>query len=252
MEKQKQVLINLTNPREITTDLITCPEEEQRQFVDNLSDEIRAFAEVFANSYKDFVVLSQLIEKTKITKKISQKDYVFFFAYQFFDNLYSSVKIMALGFHVASGNLLRQTAEGLSLAWLLSLNHQIDHFWKNIDPFNFYECFRDKKHFAQSYLSITLLEKNKELLDLTGIGLEFIQALKKHTNFFSHPTGISTLSLINVNDSSQMFIGGGFDSGKIKQYREEMEARILLCKSFPELIKILIVNVKKLHRNESS
>ena len=91
--------------------------------------------------------------------------------YQFLDNLYSSTSILLHGFFTASGNLFRQTAEGMALSVLCPLDYKIKRkINKNkFQVFNFYECFKIKKKFTYAHNAIKLLEQNQDDIGITHV-----------------------------------------------------------------------------------
>lgn len=245
MLKRNQCSID--NFQDVMKDITTCPVEDQNLFVETFNEELKSFSGAFSLASKKIIELKKIVDRSGKGTEVNQEYHIFIFTYQFLSNLYSSVKLMTLGFHVASGNLLRQTVEGMALSWLLSLNCEIQHHKKGIERFNFYVSFKDNQPFARSMYSIDLLEKNKDVIGVSRNGVDVLKNIKNISNFYSHATKVASLHLISTEEPDAYAIGGNFDSGNIKKYREKIQIRIEICKSLPGLIEILISNIKNLN-----
>jgi len=56
----------------------------------------------------------------------------------------------------------------------------------------------------------------------------------------------TTRSFISNGKPGKLYIGGGFDDGKIQEYKNELKSRVFLCDKLPKLTDGLIQRVKKL------
>lgn len=240
------------NPDEIIKDLISPNVEELDQFTKQFPQEIVSFAESFSAAFKKYLELKHCAEKNaEKTRPIDQKDFVAFFSYQILDNLFTSFKTLLMGFQTASGNLMRQVAEGVAVVILCATNSEIKKEYKKngktkSEYFHYYKCFKDDKSYARAHMAISLLENNKEIVKISDYGIEILKLLKDHNNKYSHPNFWSTSSFISIGNPGKMYIGGCFDEGKVEWYKHEIEARIRFCKKLPRLIDGLILRVKDL------
>lgn len=244
----EKIYTSIDNPNDILKDITTCPTNDQSFFVEAFKEKLKKFSASFAEASKRIIELKKLTDRSGNGTDVNQEYYIFIFSYQFLNNLYSSVKLMSLGFHVASGNLLRQTVEGMALSWLLSLNFEIQHYRSNQNgSFNFFDSFKANERKAKSMYAIDLLQKNKDLIGIPPHGINALKNIRKIMNFYSHATKISSLHLVNTQEPDTYPIGGHFDSGNIKKYGIELQKRMELCNSLPKLINILISNMKNLN-----
>ena len=236
------------NPDEIIRELTSPNLEELDQFSKHFPQEVVDFAESFSDVFKKYLELRHSAEKNaEKTRPIGQKDFVVFFSYQILDNLFTSFKTLLMGFQTASGNLMRQVAEGVAVVILCATNSQIKRKDKTkTKSFQYYECFKIDKSYARSHNAIRLLENNKEIVRISDYGLEMLKLLKEYNNRYSHPNFWSTSSFISIGNPGKMYIGGCFDEGKVEWYKQEIEARIQFCRELPRLFDGLIFKVKNL------
>jgi len=236
------------NPDEIVRELTRPKSDELNQFTKYFPQEVLGFSELFSDVFKKYLELRHSAEKNgEKDRPIGQKDFVVFFSYQILDNLFTSFKTLLMGFQTASGNLMRQVAEGVAVVILCATNSQIKRTdKKKTKSFLYYECFKKDKSYARSHNAIRLLEINVEIVRISGYGLEILRLLKEYNNRYSHPSFWSTSSFISIGNPGKMYIGGCFDEGKVEWYKQEMEARIQFCRKLPPLFDGLILRVKDL------
>lgn len=240
------------NPDEIIRDLTSPNKEELDQFTKQFPQEIIGFAESFSSAFRKYLELKHYAEKNgDETISIDQKDFIAFFCYQILDNLFTSLKTLLLGFQTASGNLMRQVAEGVAVVILFAASSEIERTCvrngkKKIQRFNYYECFKKDKSYARAHKAISLLESNKEIVQISDYGIQLLKILKQHNNKYSHPNFLSTSSFISIGTPGKMYIGGCFDEGKVEWYKQEIDARTQFCMNLPGVIDGLILRVKDL------
>ena len=207
------------HPDEILKELTSPNVEELDEFTKTFPQEIVSFAESFSAAFKKYLELRHCAEKNaEETRPIDQKDFVVFFSYQILDNLFTSLKTLLMGFQTASGNLMRQVAEGVAVVILCATSSEIKRNYKrNGKPktktFHYYECFKGDKGYARAHMAISLLENNKEVVIISDYGIDILKLLKEHYNKYSHPNFWGTSSFISIRNPGKMYIGGCFDEG---------------------------------------
>jgi uncharacterized protein YxeA len=247
----KERVLYPQNSNEIIKELTTPNSEEIDQFSKQFPKEIVDFSESFSDAYKKYLELVHCCKKdVKNGDPISKKDFVRFFCYQILDNLLTSYKTLLMGFSLASGNLMRQVAEGTAVVMLCAANCSIKRKYNKSGKsktmsFNFFEKFKDDRSYARAHCAINLLEENKEILNISDYGIEILKELKKYHNIHSHPNYISTSAFISFGDPGKMYLGGCFDAGKIEWYKSELGARNYFCMKIPNLIDGLILQLSQ-------
>ena len=240
----KEHLINPTKPEEIVKELFSDNSLIINEFAKYFSKEILEFSELFSTGYKKYLELDRLLKKTENI----QKAYTQGFAYLIYDNLLTSVKLLILGHQAPSGNAMRQAIESVAMAILCSSKDEIEipNGKKGTKHINFYEKLRDNKQEAKSNKSIGYLELNCNKL---SVNKDAVDILKKSRSFFhnySHPSQLSLATTMSFETPERMFICGGFDIGKMKEYKKELTHRANFCKVLPNIIEGLIIKLKQI------
>ena len=199
-QKADEVIKELTNANSYEID----------QFAKHYPEEIFKFSESFSAAFKGYLELKHFAEKN-ITKDkpISQVDYINFFCYQIFDNLFTSFKILLMGFQTASGNLMRQVAEGVAIVILCANTFNIKRTEKkgkkiNTKEFYYYNAFKEGKSYAKAHRAIQLLDENKDTIGISDYGIEILKLLKEQNNANSHPNMWSTSAFISIGKPGKM------------------------------------------------
>jgi hypothetical protein len=244
----KERIIHPEKPEDIIKELTNPNYEEIDAFSSNFPHEIYQFGESFSKVYKKFLELWRFTDyKDKKEEGVSQKDYVTFLTYLILDNLFTSTKLILLGFQTASGNLMRQVVEGIAVVILCSLQENIKIDTEgNVIERQYFKSLLGKKYYTEPQKAISTLELNKENINITEYGLKLLGLVKNYYSLYSHPTVWSTRSYISNGKPGKLYIGGGFDDGKIQEYKNELKSRVALCDKLPKLIDGLIKKVKKL------
>lgn len=237
---------------EVIKELTSPNVEELDQFTKSFPQEIVSFAEAFSIAFKKYLELKHCAEKNaEANRPIDQKDFVVFFSYQILDNLFTSLKTLLMGFQTASGNLMRQVAEGVAVVILCATSNEVKRKYKRNGKiktkcFHYYEAFRSDKRYARAHMAISLLESNRKIANISDYGIEILGLLKEHNNKYSHPTFWSTSSFISIGSPGKMYIGGCFDEGKVEWYKHEIDTRVHFCRKLPKLINGLILRIRDL------
>ena len=236
-----------TKPDDILKELTDSKSNEIDDFVNAFPKEILNFSESFSKSYKKYLELYQITSKHQNSRNIEQIEFVTFFTYQILNNLFISERIFLLGFEVASGNILRQVAEGVAVVVLCSINFEISRVSKRKQiKFSFFDSFKQDKPFARSNNAIRHLENNRTIIQFSEQAIDLLVTIKKQCNEYSHPNVFNTSAFMSFEKLGRMYIGGCFDRGKIENYQVGLEFRAFLCSTFSNLIDGLKINIEKL------
>jgi hypothetical protein len=236
-------IINLEKPDEIISEIFHDNSDVLNKFYTNFSKELQEFAQLFTEAYKKNLELDQLVKNTEN----KQKAYVSAITYLLLDNLLTSVKLLVLGYDIPSGNLMRQVIESIALASLCSTKEKIQIKIKGkTKNIHFYTSFVNHKSEAQSHFALKYLEDNYIKLNIKKRAIDSLKKTRQLYHNFSHPGEMSLSSLVSFEQRGKIYICGGFDHGKIKQYKIEIMLRISLCKILPNFFQGLINNVNQL------
>lgn len=235
------------NPKDLIRELTSPNQNEIDKFTEHFSNEIIKFCEKFSDAYIVFLQLDPEVQRHQKKGEIVQADFVFMYTYQILDNLFTSVKMLVLGYFSPSGNLWRQVAEGIAIATLCSVKGKVNRQQKKrLIPFEYTKALRQNKTFAKAHMAISILELNQKRSEFTKHGLKILHLIKHQANNFSHPSLLSTIFLGSKEDPGKLYFGGNFDEGNIEFYKTELKHRIAFCETLPEFLNGLIDNVKKL------
>ncbi len=210
----------------ILTNVISDDAEVRGKYLDIFGPEVNLFSIAMA---KAFINWRSLDDKIENNEKLAYVSALVFTAI----NLHIiSMKLFLGGFQVASGNILRQVIETISLSLLCS-NREI----------GILESFTKRKYNSNN--AIKDLKRNKKKLNLTDDGLRSIETAQIFYHKFSHPTQLSVGTGVSFSNDDLMYIGSCFDEGKIDFYRKEMDGRIALAKIFDNFIDGVKANIEK-------
>lgn len=215
------------------------------KFANEYSKPLTDFSESFSKAYKKYLELERLIIKLGPT---TRNAYIAGIVYLTLDNIFSSMKLLISGYQTASGNLYRQSMEGIVLAILCSVKGEVKiktdkNKHKLID---FYASFLNDSKDTQSHKVVSILEFNHQDL---GVNLKAITNLKKAISFYhkySHPTQLSLGTTMTFTGTGESYFGGGFDTAKKDRYTKEIGHRTEFTDLMPNIIEVIISNTKKL------
>ena len=232
-----------SKPEDIIKEIFDVNSEIINNFSKHFSKELLDFAELFSEAYKKHLELDRLITGPSNLQIAHVSGLVF----MMLDNLLISVKLFVMGYQIPSGNLMRQVIESIPLMILCSLKDNIRIKMKNnkTKTIHYYTSFLKNKSEAQSHKAIHHLEMNYQDI---GINKDEIDTLKKARKFYhnySHPTQLGMATKISFEVPNTSFIGGCFDSGKIKEYKKELVHRNNFCRIIPNIIDGLTISLKK-------
>jgi len=233
--------INPVKPEEIIKEIFGDDSSPLKKFQDAYSKEALEFSEAFSEAYKKYLSLDSGIKDDK------QKAYTAGFVYSILNNLLVSIKLLATGNFIPSGNLMRQAIESIAVAILCSEKNKIKIYGnKNkIKEIYYYKKFMANNSLTQSSKSISQLELNRESLGINKEALETLKNSRKFYHQYSHPSKLSLGAILSFTKQGDIYMGSCFDEGKRDVYKKELSHRIQFCKILPNLIENLENRLKE-------
>lgn len=207
----------------IVREVTTIDPEVINSFLALYKDQIDAFVENMAKSMVAWNGLeAMLINNEKIV-------YVVNIAYCAIMLNVQSLKLFLSGHQVASGNLLRQVLESVSMALLCSGKSLpiLDQFLN--DRYSTKNAVRDVRRYSA---------------DL-GLRKEGVLALANAEGFYHKFSHFSKLTVgVSTSFSEQgLYVGASFDEAKIKGYDSEIKNRLNLSSVFPNFLAAVSRNL---------
>lgn len=240
--------VDLTKPECIVLEIFDDDKWVKDRFSAQFSAELLEFAEAIAGAFKRYPELESLIQGHD-----EQALYVHAFVHGIFDDLITSTKLLVTGKMIASGNLMRQTLEGIAIAILCSYRGLLlipDNKSKKQQtiPVKYWELVKANDRRVVANKSLAHLNLNYSSLGVAvGAIDEFKRAIKIY-NLASHPSLFSLVARINATEKEVMqFVGGVFNDEMIPVYRHEIVSRTNLCKILPSVIGLTISHLKSSH-----
>ena len=161
------------------------------------------------------------------------------FAYLTLDNVYTSMKLLMLGFLTPSGNMLRQSLEAACMCILFATDTSIDVGRKK--EIRFYEEYCRNKPFTRSHRAVALVKSNCDALDVNSEAIARFVTGREFYNQYSHPSEISMASRFTGQDGDSWLIGGHFDDARVQIYDKEFSERIKFAEILPSFIETIYI-----------
>lgn len=240
----KDRIINLALPQEIVQEIFHGNKEILDEFARYHSVEILKFSEKYSIAFKKYLELNRLVDK----EQNQQVAYVTAFTYLLLDNLLTSLKLFVMGYTIPSGNLIRQVVESIAFTCLCALKNDIKIYKnkKKYKKINFYKLFIENNSEAKSHLALRYLKHNAKEININEESIDSLLSFKKLYNNYSHPSKLGLATTMSFISQGKTFIGGGYDEGKSKEYKKELQFRIEFCTVLPDIIEWLIQRSKEL------
>lgn len=213
--------------------------EDIDSFSKDYAPEILEFCKGIVLCHKKHCLFQQI-------KKPSEKaDHTAAHVYVTIDNIYTSMKLLAIGYIVPSGNMYRQSMEAASMAVLISSQHKIRYKEKQKNKsIDFFKYYLEDKPIARPHRAFDHVKNNASTLGVRSEAIERLEKSKKFLNNFSHCSKLAMSFRQTGGKPSYWFIGGGIghqDKGILKK---EITSRTNFVKIIPELIEGLYQRVK--------
>lgn len=204
----------------------------KHEFTKHFAREIVAFGECWAQgfrSFKDFEIAGPINEKTAAVAGCIASA---------LDDLLTSMKLLVAGKLPTSGNSLRQAAEWIAVSMLCASKGVVLCGPQN-RPVDYWESFKKQDEITEANRAIKQLEKNREALGVDETLVALLKSFQESNHENSHPSMRALWYRLCPNEPGLLFVGGGFDEGKLSTYRREIAGRIDLCSNIPRVIQLL-------------
>ena len=207
--------------------------ETLEEFSNNYNKELLEFAETISKCHRNFQLFNSI--RNPSDRVIQAGGFV----YLSFDNTYTSMKLLMLGYLTPSGNMLRQSLESACMAVLLATDCEIAIAGKKgkKQKIKFYEEFLDDKKHTQSHKAVSYVDNNQEILGVYDKSISSFIKGKQFYNQYSHPSKMSMASRLTPANNISWLMGGGYDIEKKPIYDIEVEARVNYAGILPTFIQ---------------
>ena len=158
------------------------------------------------------------------------------FAYVTLDNVYTSMKLLLLGYLTPSGNMLRQSLEAACMCILLATDAPLKVRGKR-DEIHFYEEYRYHKRFTRSHRAVELVKNNTDALEVNSEAIAQFVSGKQFYNEYSHPSKLTVASRLTGDDEDSWLIGGHFDEAECRSMTKNSANASISQQYFPPLSK---------------
>lgn len=134
-----------------------------------------------------------------------------------------AMRLFLDGFTIYSGNAQRQVLESIAMAVLCSK-----------PKLGYLERFKNDEFTANK--AVRDLLRNRVELNLNKGALDEFRSGWKFYHDFSHPSKMTIVLNQSISEPDKTYVGGLYDSAKLKQYRMEAESRVKLAKIIPGFV----------------
>ena len=201
--------------------LLSDNSEYQKKFTSEFAKEIDQLSNDLFLAYQRY----EKIEARDKNREFLIKSFIF----NAIQNIVSAFNIFISGYLVSPGNLMRQYHE--SIAWSILCSTAALNYYEKIT-----EEIGNKTKSIKFHKGLDIVQKN--LSKLTNIDASAWRKFKKIRDSY-HNLSHTTLLAISANaiiDGKGCILGGYFDKGKIKQYRQEIKKMLSAAKLLPNII----------------
>ncbi|CAK8713118.1 hypothetical protein KKHLCK_02150 [Candidatus Electrothrix laxa] len=188
-------------------------------FIERYSDQVDEFTEHMIEAFEECRKLDKLISKDLSGANVSA------LLYGAFHTHVVAMKLFIMGLLVPAGNSQRYVLESIATALLVSK-----------PSLGFLKRYMDGKYSTSKSPRDVL--RHKEQLGLESSGLEILKREAEFYSKFSHPTLLSSTSLMTLNPAGPKgsVLGGCFDEGKFLIYDKEIASRVSLASIFTNIV----------------
>ena len=230
--------INPASIQEIMNEFHVDYAEEVNQFSQEYPEDIIKFCELITQCFKKHRLFDR--NKNPSQKESLTASYV----YSTIDNIYTSAKLLAIGFIVPSGNMYRQSIESICMAILMSSPFRLV-LSKNGQPTDFLDAFENDNKLAWPFKALEHLERNADLLEIDSSSLEKLLKTKDFYNNFSHSSKLAVgLRTTGSGEDAKWIIGGGIGFEDLEIVQKEFADRIAYTEILPDAINEIYERVK--------
>lgn len=188
------------------------------QFVERYSAQLDEFLDHMTAAFVDWRKLDEQIAKDLPGAHVSA------LIYGAFNTHVIAMKLLISGLLVSSGNSQRYVLESIATALLVSK-----------PALGFLKRYMDNQYSTTK--AVRDVRRHADALLLERKALDLLDSQSKFYDLSSHPTMLSSASLITLNpDNPLTVLGGCFDEGKTFAYEKEIASRISLASIFTNIV----------------
>jgi hypothetical protein len=200
-------------------------QEVFERYLEEFGEEVGEFIEHMSIAFMSWQTLDSNVQGDE------KKAYVSASVYNAITLQILSMRLLLLGYGVASGNLQRQVFEAIALAFLFS--------GKSVGVL--------ERFMRDEYQTMSAMKDVVEYSDILHLNREGLEALKKGRIFYhnySHPTKMTIASYVSFQELG-LYVGASFDEGKVEAYRKEVEGRVSLASTFHNFVEGVKINLSQ-------
>ncbi len=225
---------DLTDPQAMRHELLAPDQGVRDAFAQHLSAELDELAAGLAKSFQHLQPMLDAGERLNLPRT----NLMIAFAWGVIDDLVMSAKLLLVGQLPASGNVMRQALEGLSMAILCSTDAPlvIVQDKKGVVRASYWRKAMADDSRVQGQHALRQLAWNAEVLGVSPAGVAFLQRVQKIFHPFSHCGRFTLTSRAALEHPGRFHIGGHFDAAKLDGYRGHLEQHIGLAGVLPAMM----------------
>lgn len=208
----------------IRAELLGDDQEVKREFRVHFSAEIDHFIEVLGKAVIEWRSLDDYLNGD--TRKAACSAFV----YITITTLLLSMKLLIEGYLIASGNLLRQVTECMPMPLLLAC--------KDLDVYKRFE-----KDQYSTNRSIQDAIRHAKKLSVVKKALEDLKGTQKWYDRYSHPSKGTLAAYMSFDVQHGLYVGTSFDKGKVDAYKKEINLRVNMAESIPNIVQGTLMNL---------
>lgn len=214
--EQKQTDNDLYSVDGVLDELFDTNHGIQEEFRAALPTELHEFVKAFNSAYNVFGHAAAEIQIT------DQGYFGWRLMHSALDDLLTSVKLMAAGYHSASGNLVRQAAEGICRAEMCAHDTTL-----NIEGAQqlYWNLIVANHNHAFGHRAIGQLNINHMALHFSPTDAKRLVQVNRDCNSVSHSSMTAQANRIDTRSGALTF-GGHFEPFKVDDYRKGLNLRI--------------------------
>jgi len=227
--------IDPKNLEDIRNELLVDYKDTLADFSENHQEQLSQFASVMVDCHRVFQLFTNIEEPTARQAEVRA------FAYSALDNIYTSMKLLMLGYIAPSGNMLRQSLESTCMTVLLATDRKIEIGVKRgkSKKIDFWRDYSKEQKHTMSFRSISHVRTNSKILEVDDRAILTFVKQKEFYNNYSHPSRMSIGSRLSAEGRSWL-IGGDYDVGKKSIYNHEADTRINYAKTLPTFLHVVL------------
>lgn len=235
--------VDFRDPMAIVKEIFDSDESVRRQFQDRYAKQVVEFCEVLAPAFARFGKMADEIYTGK------QAVLVCAFIHGILDDLVTSVKLLTTGKQTASGNLFRQSVEGIFMA-VMSAHRGLLEIGKK--ECAYWELVYAQAKEVEGNLAARQFANNWDRLGLNKDAAEQWKTALEKYHQHSHAGPLAIACRMELAPGGAWYIGGHFDEAKTDAYTQEFRQRIELAKLTVQTIDAVWPDVRAIAKEDAS